>query len=45
MHVITQLKLCLHEQIQIVANAACRVGNQRFLNQAIAAFRRACLVS
>ena len=33
MDVITQLELCLHEQTQIVANAACirRVGSQEFL--------------
>ena len=24
----TQLELCLHEQTQIVASAACRVGSQ-----------------
>ena len=28
----TQLELCLHEQTQIVANAACRVGSQQFLS-------------
>ena len=27
MDVTTQLELCLHEQTQIVANAACRVGS------------------
>ena len=26
--VTTQVELCLHEQTQIVANAACRVGSQ-----------------
>ena len=25
MHLTTQVELCLHEQTQIVANAACRV--------------------
>ena len=28
MDVTTQLELCLHEQTQVVANDACRVGNQ-----------------
>ena len=28
MDVTTQLKLCLHEQTQIIANTACRVGSQ-----------------
>ena len=32
MDVTTQLKLCLHEQTQIVANAASRVGSQQFLS-------------
>ena len=28
MGVTTQMELCLHEQTQIIANTACRVGNQ-----------------
>ena len=32
MDVTTQLKLCLDEQTQIVANAACRLGSQQFLS-------------
>ena len=28
--VTPQLELCLHEQTQIVASAACRVGSQEF---------------
>ena len=32
MDVAAQLELCLHEQTQIVANAACRVGSQQFLS-------------
>ena len=32
MDITTQLKLYLHEQTQIVANAACRVGNQQFFS-------------
>ena len=27
---VNQLELCLHEQTQIVASGACRVGNQEF---------------
>ena len=30
MQLFNQLELCLHEQTQIVANAACRVGSQEF---------------
>ena len=30
MQLANQLELCLHEQTQIVANAACRVGSQEF---------------
>ena len=26
----TQLELCLYDQIQIIVNAACRVGSQQF---------------
>ena len=33
MDVTTQLELCLHKQTQMLANAACRVGNQQFLKQ------------
>ena len=32
MDVTTQLELCFHEQTQIVANAACRVGSYQFLS-------------
>ena len=32
MDLLTQLVLCLHEQTQIAANAACRVGSQQFLS-------------
>ena len=32
MYITTQQDLCLHEQIQIVANAACRVGSHQFLS-------------
>ena len=32
MDVTTQLELCLHEQTQIVANAACKVGSQQLLS-------------
>ena len=32
MDVTTQLELCLHEQTQIVTNAAYRVGSQQFLS-------------
>ena len=32
MDVTTQLKLCLYEQSQLVANAACRVCIQQFLS-------------
>ena len=28
--IANQLELCLHEQTQIVASAACRVGSQEF---------------
>ena len=28
MNVTTQLELCLHEQTQILINAACKVGSQ-----------------
>ena len=28
MHLANQLELCLHEQTQIVASAACRVGQE-----------------
>ena len=31
MEVTTQLELCLHEQTQLLASAACRVGSQQFL--------------
>ena len=31
MDVTTKLELCLHEQTQIVANTAYRVGSQQFL--------------
>ena len=30
MQLANQLELCLHEQTQIVASAACRVGSQEF---------------
>ena len=30
MYITTPLELCLHEQTQIVANAAHRVGSQQF---------------
>ena len=30
MQLANQLELCLHEQTQIVASAACRVGRQEF---------------
>ena len=30
MHLANQLELCLREQTQIVASAACRVGSQEF---------------
>ena len=30
MWLATQLEMCLHEQTQVVASAACRVGNQQF---------------
>ena len=30
MYLATQLELCLHEQTQIVASVACRVGSQEF---------------
>ena len=30
MQLANQLELCLHEQTQIVAIAACRVGSQEF---------------
>ena len=32
MDVTTQLEFWLHEQTQIVANVACRVGSQQFFN-------------
>ena len=32
MQLANQLELCLHEQTQIVASAACRVGSQEFHN-------------
>ena len=30
MQLANQLELCLHEQTQIVASAACRVGSREF---------------
>ena len=30
MQLANQLELCLHEQTQVVASAACRVGSQEF---------------
>ena len=30
MNVSTQLKLCLCDQTQVIANAACRVGSHQF---------------
>ena len=33
MYVPIQLELCLYDQTQIIANAACRVGSQQFLSQ------------
>ena len=36
MQLPNQLELCLHEQTQIVASAACRVGSQEFHSYSIA---------
>ena len=30
MQLANELELCLHEQTQIIASAACRVGSQEF---------------
>ena len=32
MNVPTQLEFCLYDQIQVIANAFCRVGSQQFLS-------------
>ena len=35
MDMATQLVLCMHEQTQIVASGACRVGSQQFISYAV----------